>query len=110
MRGQFAFRDGRWTFNAFVHHRNSYEDNRFAPVVEIDSYTTIDANVGYSFGAPTGLLSNTTIAFGAINVFDEDPPFTRIRPGTNEFDLGFDPANASPLGRLLTVDVRKHWR
>ena len=81
-----------------------------SPFVEIDSQTTVDANVGYSFGESAGLLSNAAVALGAINVFDEDPPFTRIRPGTNEFDLGFDPANASPLGRLLTVDVRKHWR
>lgn len=109
LRGQFAFRKREWTFNAFVHYMNSYQDNRFAPFVEIDSRSTVDTNIGYSFGETAGLLSNATVAFGAINVFDEDPPATRVRPDTGVFDLGFDPANASPLGRLLTVDVRKRW-
>lgn len=109
LRGQLAFRKGEWTFNAFVHYRNAYQDNRFAPFVEIDSSTTVDANAGYSFGESAGLLSNVAVALGAINVFDEDPPATRVRASTGVFDLGFDPANASPLGRMLTLDVRKRW-
>jgi hypothetical protein len=32
----------------------------------------------------------------------------RLR-GLNSFDLGFDPANASPLGRLVSFDVTKRW-
>jgi outer membrane receptor protein involved in Fe transport len=109
LRGQLGFRKGGWAYNAFVHHRNSYADNRFPPFVEVDSHTTVDANVGYSFGDSTGLLANVTIAVGAVNVFDEDPPPTRIRPTTGVFDLGFDPANASPLGRLVTLDLTKRW-
>jgi iron complex outermembrane receptor protein len=109
VRGQLSFRNGGWTANAFVHYRNSYLDNRFLPFVTIDSHTTVDANVGYSFGDSAGLLSNSSIALSAINVFDEDPPPTRVRPSTGVFDLGFDPANASPLGRLLTLDLRKRW-
>ena len=54
-------------------------------------------------------LSNTTIAFGAINVLDEDPPPMRVRPTTGVYDLGFDPANATALGRVLTLDLTKRW-
>jgi iron complex outermembrane receptor protein len=77
--------------------------------VEIDDYTTVDLSAGYSFGHASGVLSNTRISFGAVNVLDEDPPPTRIRPTTGVFDLGFDPANGSPLGRLLTIDLTKRW-
>lgn len=109
LRAHVGFRSGGWSANAFVHHRNSYTDNRFAPFVEIDDYTTVDISAGYSFGNASGALSNTRISVGAVNVFDEDPPPTRVRPTTGVFDLGFDPASGSPLGRLLTVDLTKRW-
>ncbi len=109
VRGQVSFRKGQWTSNAFVHYRNSYQDNRFPPFVDIDSYTTVDANVGYSFDSPTGALSNATVTLSAINLFDQDPPDTRLRQTPGVYDLGFDPANASPLGLLVTLDLVKRW-
>jgi outer membrane receptor protein involved in Fe transport len=77
--------------------------------VELDSYTTVDANVAYRFASATGVLSGLSITFGAINLLDRDPPAARIRPTVAQYDLGFDPANASPLGRLLAIDVAKRW-
>ena len=109
LRAHAGFRSGGWSANAFVHYRSSYTDNRFLPFVSIDEYITADATVGYSFGETSGALSNVTIAFGAINVLDEEPPPTRVRPTTGVFDLGFDPANASPVGRMLTLDLTKRW-
>ncbi len=109
LRGQVSFRKGGWTSNAFVHYRNAYTDNRFPPFVDVESHTSVDANVGYGFDDSAGLLSNATIAISAINVMDEEPPPTRIRATTGQFDLGFDPANASPLGRVLILDLTKRW-
>jgi outer membrane receptor protein involved in Fe transport len=109
LRAQLGYRRGGWSFNSFVHHRNSYTDNRFTPFVELDSYTTVDANVAYRFASATGVLSGLSITFGAINLLDRDPPAARIRPTVAQYDLGFDPANASPLGRLLAIDVAKRW-
>lgn len=109
LRGQVGLRRAAWAMNAFVHHRNSYTDNRFPPFVEIGSYTTVDVNVGYTFNESAGALSNTSIRLSAINAFDKDPPATRVRAVVGLFDLGFDPANASPLGRLIALDVTKRW-
>jgi outer membrane receptor protein involved in Fe transport len=109
LRAHAGFRSGGWSANAFVHYRSAYTDNRFLPFVEVDEYITADATVGYSFGETSGALSNLTIALGAINVLDEEPPPTRVRPTTGVFDLGFDPANASPVGRMLTLDLTKRW-
>jgi outer membrane receptor protein involved in Fe transport len=107
LRGQISFSKGSWVSNGFVHYRNSYLDNRFPPFVGIDSYTTVDANVGYHFDE--GLLSNTTLSLSAINLLDEDPPPTRVRPTTGVFDLGFDPANASPMGRMVSLELTTLW-
>jgi len=38
----------------------------------------------------------------ASNLLDEDPPFVNAT-------IGFDPFNANPIGRLLTVGVSKKW-
>ena len=84
-------------------------DDRFPPFVSIDSYLTFDVNLAYDFNEASGLLSGTTLALSAVNLFDEDPPPTRVRPNTGVYDLGFDPANASPLGRLVSLELTKLW-
>ena len=108
-RGQISFSKGNISSNAFVHYRNSYVDDRFPPFVSIDSYLTFDVNLAYDFNEASGLLSGTTLALSAVNLFDEDPPPTRVRPNTGVYDLGFDPANASPLGRLVSLELTKLW-
>lgn len=104
-----GYNRGGWSFNGFVHHRNSYDDTRFLPYASVGDYTTVDANVAYEFGDGQGVLSGVRVMIGAINLFDEQPPSLRIRPVLGTYDLGFDPANASPLGRLLTLDLTKRW-
>lgn len=110
VRGHVGYRHGGWSFNAFVHRKNSYTDNRIPNVfAKIDNYTTLDTNIGYRFGDDRGVLSNVSVVLGAINVLDEDPPYVAVRPTTSQYDLGFDATNASPLGRLVTLDVSKTW-
>lgn len=108
-RGQVSFSLGSIMSNVFVHYRNSYTDDRFPPFADIDSYTTFDFNFAYNFNDASGLLSGTTVSLSAVNLFDEDPPPTRIRPTTGVFDLGFDPANASPMGRMVSLELIKRW-
>jgi outer membrane receptor protein involved in Fe transport len=44
------------------------------------------------------------VAFNLNNVFDEDPPFAN-----NPTGFAFDAANASPLGRVLALELRQRW-
>ena len=108
LRGALGYRLGGWSFNSFVHRKNSYTDDRALPTASIDAYTTVDVNAAYRFGEGAGLFSNASFTLAATNLFDREPPALRLR-GLNSFDLGFDPANASPLGRLVTFDVTKRW-
>ncbi len=106
LRGHAGWRHGGWSVNAFVNHVDGYTDNRVAPFVPIDSWTTVDANVSYHFGEERGLLSNVTVTLSAINLFNRDPPTVAVR---TPFEIGFDPANASPLGRLVSFEIVKRW-
>ena len=70
--------------------------------------TTVDINVGYRVDGGSGWLANTQFNFGISNAFDQRPPFV------NQFELtsgtlGYDPANASLLGRQVSLQVVKRW-
>lgn len=109
-RGSFGWRRGGLSTNLFVNHTDSYMDNRVATIQrEVDAFTTVDLRVAYDFSArfKSGVLSGFTIAAGAQNVLDEDPPRTAII--SRATDIGFDPANASPLGRLISIELVKSW-
>jgi iron complex outermembrane receptor protein len=108
LRARAGWSSGGWSLNAFANHVGGYTDNRVMPFAQVGSWTTIDANLSYSFGNRQGPLSGVKIALSATNFFDSDPPGVRIiNPGG--FDMGFDPTNASPLGRLMAIEITKTW-
>ncbi|HYC37295.1 MAG TPA: TonB-dependent receptor [Usitatibacter sp.] len=109
LRGALAYARGPWTGNLFVNHVSAYEDNRLAPFQPIGSFTTVDARIAYDFGkgARRGFLSGLTVALSAQNLFDKDPPITRVI--NNDRDIGYDPTNANPLGRMLALELTKTW-
>lgn len=108
-RGFASYQLGGWTTNLFVNHTDSYDDTRRVVPVAIDSYTTLDARVAYSFSErfSTGLLSGLTLAASVQNLLDEDPPSTAVVSPLG--DLGFDPTNANPLGRFIALEITKTW-
>ncbi len=108
-RASFGWRRAGWSSNLFVNHTDSYMDNRVTTApVEVGSFTTMDLRIAYDFSSrfKGGVLSGFTIAAGAINLADKDPPRTAV---LGPFDIGFDPTNASPLGRLISVELIKSW-
>jgi outer membrane receptor protein involved in Fe transport len=108
-RGYVSWQLGGWSANLFVNHTDSYVDNRRAVTVPVDSYTTVDARLGYSFSNrfSSGLLSGLSIAASVQNLADEDPPSTVIVNAAS--DLGFDTTNANPLGRFIALEITKTW-
>ena len=66
----------------------------------VDSHTTVDLQYSYTFDEDSGPLSNTSFTFGAINVFNTDPPFVFT-------DSGFETRTHDPRGRLLYARAKK---
>lgn len=98
----------RWTVQATVNYTGRYRDPGSVPARVVDSWTTADFNVGYQVEGGQGLLANTQINFGIINFLDQRPPFV------NQYDLlsgtlGYDAANATVLGRQVSLQVVKSW-
>lgn len=115
MRAMASWQRGGWSANAFVNYTDSYTDNRLLTTpVSVDAYTTVDARIAYSFSNrfSGGFLSGVTVGASVLNLLDEDPPSTTVvipSPGVPSFDLGFDPTNASPLGRFIALEFTKTW-
>ena len=96
------------TVQSTVNYTGAYRDPGSAPARKVDSWTTVDLNIGYRVDGGSGWLANTQANLGIMNVFDQRPPFV------NQFDLtsgtfGYDPANATLLGRGVSLQVVKRW-
>jgi len=97
-----------WTVQSTVNYTGAYRDPGSVPERRVDSWTTVDINVGYRVDGGSGWLANAQFNLGINNALDQRPPFV------NQFDLtsgtfGYDPANASLLGRQVSLQVVKRW-
>ena len=92
----------------FVNYVDSYHVDSTAASEPMNSWTTVDLSLMYDTASVgNSILSNTIFRLSAINVFDEDPPAAPIF--TNLAVDGFDPTNASPLGRFISFEITKRW-
>jgi outer membrane receptor protein involved in Fe transport len=70
----------------------------------VESYTQVDAHVGYEFRGGSGLLSafeGLTVRVGSTNLFDQEPPSA----AASWTDHNADTQTYSAIGRTLYVDV-----
>ena len=105
-------RDG-WSGQVAVNYVDSYENVVSLDQDEIDSWTTIDLRLAYDFGNErSGIANGVRMSFNVQNLFNEEPPFVAVPAFAGEGlvnDIGFDPANANPFGRILTFNLTKAW-
>jgi len=99
-----------WAAQARVNYTGSYEDPSSTPARKVDSWTTVDLNVGYRVAADAGWLAKTRINFGVINLFNKNPPFVNQFAGAFAGgQLGYDNSNATLIGRQFSLQVIKAW-
>ncbi|MET3836181.1 outer membrane receptor protein involved in Fe transport [Brevundimonas sp. UYEF29] len=68
---------------------------------QIDAWDTVDARLAWSPGRDGDGLQ---IELAVQNLTDEDPPFYDASTG-----LGFDPGQANPLGRVVSLQLTRRW-
>jgi len=96
---------GAWSLAAFANFTGSYEDNVSVPEKDIASWFTVDLNVRYAIPSEGGWMSGIAINLNAVNLFDRDPPYF----GAQNILMGYDPANADPYGRIVSLTLVKSW-
>ena len=106
MRGTMAWLRREWSANVNVNYTHSYTDTSGAIDAPVDSQTTVDGVLSYAF-APNGngFTDGLSLSLMATNLFDEPPPYVGYGGRGSHYDV----ANASPLGRTLSVQIGKRW-
>lgn len=104
VRGAASWSYSGFVASAFLNYLKSYNDTISVPAQEIASWTTVDASIAYHMQPSSGVFGGMQVALAAQNVFDEEPPFYN-----NSIGVGFDPQNATLVGRFVTLSIRKTW-
>jgi outer membrane receptor protein involved in Fe transport len=83
------------------------------PVEHVSSWTTWNLSARYDLSK---LLreeqGGTQISLTARNLFDRSPPFVAADITKNvslTSPIGFDPRNANPIGRFISLELMKRW-
>jgi outer membrane receptor protein involved in Fe transport len=101
-RGTLVWSHGPFDTALSVNFVNSYNDptNRRT----IGSWTTADLSLSWTSPVREGAAQGLVVTASAQNLFDTDPPFYNAYYG-----VGYDAANATPLGRAVAVQITKRW-
>ena len=79
----------------------------------VEAWTTFDLNLAYDFSRGDGgeADNGVRLSLSVQNLFDKDPPFVGYGIGEQAVTnfVGFDSANANPLGRFVIVGLSKTW-
>jgi len=104
LRGRLTLSNGPWSAAAFVNFVNDYRNKFVVPAARVSSWTTVDLQFGYDLDK---ILPGTRVSLSASNLFDRKPPYVE---NANIFSAsGYDPDNASPVGRLVALQLVKTW-
>ncbi|MDX2275618.1 MAG: TonB-dependent receptor [Hyphomonadaceae bacterium] len=102
-RAGVALDTGTWRGALSMQYTDAYRDTFSTPARDISSWTTFDARISRHFQVGDD-GAGTEITLDVRNLTDEDPPFAN-----NPIGMGFDTLNASPVGRVVMVEVRQRW-
>lgn len=106
-RGNLTWSKGGLLGGVFVNYLNAYDNNLVSPVESVDSRTTVDLNLSYSFQG-SGFTEGLRVGIDAVNLFDTDPAFVNIAQSPNGGG-GFDPTLNNPIGRVIGLTIGKRW-
>lgn len=110
MREGLTWHSGSWSSSLFANYISGETNTTAIPNAHVKSWTTFDWQGAVDLSGVSSELHGFKFSIALRNIFDRDPPFV----GTNAyiasyFSPGYDPANASPLGRFVGVTLTKDW-
>lgn len=95
------WRHGPFTTNLAVRYVDGYQG---AAGATVGSWTTADALIRWTAPAQAGPLKDVSATLSVQNLLGAKPPFYDSPNG-----VGYDPANADVLGRVVAVQFSKRW-
>ncbi len=113
MRGGVTWQYRALTADLMLNHTSAYENTLFSPPQDIASWTTEDLTLKVNIPPKASVLwRDLNLILNIKNLADRRPPFLDIPTG--DIAIGrsvvpFDGTNASPVGRYVSIEIRKGW-
>ena len=107
MRGRAIAQIGDFGLAAFLNYTAGYSNNAVAPTEPVSSWTTVDLQISHALGSIGGPLKNTKLSVTVTNLFNRAPPY--VNNPTPYSASGFDPEQASAVGRMVALQLVKAW-
>jgi outer membrane receptor protein involved in Fe transport len=98
-----------WRTTLNVNYTNGYRNTLVSPAQEVNSWTTLDFQLGLQLPVSTVPVQNAQLTFNARNLLNAAPPRVAVPAGLSLRPVGFDATNASPLGRMLSLELSVAW-
>lgn len=105
LRGQLGGTIGAFSGGVGVQHVSAYRNLTVTPAERVESWTTVDLRLGARIGLPED--RSLRLAISVNNLLDRDPPYAQFR--TINSALGYDPEQASPIGRTISLQAVIAW-
>ncbi|MGX5711724.1 TonB-dependent receptor plug domain-containing protein [Sphingopyxis terrae subsp. ummariensis] len=105
LRGRAGFTLGAFDGGIGFNHAAGYRNLTVTPAERVGSWTTFDLQLGARIGAPE--RRSLRLALSVNNILDTDPPYVQFRTTGSAF--GYDPEQASAIGRTLALQAILSW-
>jgi len=102
-RAGLAYQLDHWSAAVTANYVNGYRDTLSSPNRDVDSQTTWDLRLAHTWRQSDN-EAGLQLSLNVINAMDDDPPFVN-----NPTGYAFDASNASPLGRVVSLELRQRW-
>ncbi len=100
LRATGGFQAGQINAQLALSYVGSYRNTIVTPVEKVSSWTTVNGNISWRPSIP-GLVLGLSVT----NLFNENVPLVRDTASP----LLYDPANADPVGRVITITMSKRF-
>lgn len=109
LRGRVGYANEGFGANVFLNYKTDYVTDSTPGATRIDSWKTVDLSLAYDTRQRFGdsIFSDTLVRLSVTNLLDNDPPSVPSEISFNVF--GYDPSNASPLGRFIAFELTKRF-
>lgn len=107
IRSQMSWSDDQFGAALFHNYYDSYRNTTLVTPAKIGAWNTFDLSLWFNIRSqqhPTDMR----LGLAVNNLFDANPPAVGALP-SGLSNLGYDPANADPLGRFVSVSARIRW-
>lgn len=98
-----------WEVNSAINAVGSYVNTSGVGNPPVSSWTTFDlgARLHVEEYLPGSAWRGVTLMASVLNAFDRAPPY--VNSSSTLAQINYDPANANPLGRFVSLELRKKW-